>query len=385
MHGGERSLIVAVPKESPGERRVALAPDGVKALLRQEIEVRIEAGAGLESGFADAAYEAAGAKLHTDRRALLAGAQVVLKVQGPTPDEREALPSGAVWISLLRPLDAPDECQALARTGATAFSLELVPRITRAQSMDVLSSQATVAGYRAVLLAANLLPKMFPMLVTAAGTISPARVFVIGAGVAGLQAIATAKRLGAVVEAYDTRAAAAEQVESLGARFVVLELEAGDAEDAGGYAKEQSEDFYRQQRALMGQRAAASDIVITTALVPGREAPLLIDEAGVRGMAPGSVVVDLAAPNGGNCALTRPGETVDVDGVQLVGPLNLAGDLPTNASQMFSKNIVTFLLNLVKEGELQIDLEDEIVSGSMVAKDGQVVHPVVLEKLGGAA
>jgi NAD(P) transhydrogenase subunit alpha len=376
-------VIVAVPKESAGERRVALAPEGARALIQKDLEVRVQTGAGLASGFTDAEYEKEGAKLAPDTRSLLEAAQVVLKVNGPTPEEREALATDQVWVSLLRPLDAPEEIRALAGSGATAFSLEMVPRITRAQSMDVLSSQATVAGYRAVLLAADRLPKMFPMLVTAAGTISPARVFVIGAGVAGLQAIATAKRLGAVVEAYDTRAAAAEQVESLGASFVQLELDAGDAEDAGGYAREQTEEFYERQRALMGERAAASDIVILTALVPGREAPLLLDEAGTRGMKPGSVVVDLAAPNGGNCALTQPGQDADIDGVQVLGPLNLAGDLPRNASQMFSKNVVTFLQNLVEEGELKIDLEDEIVTGSLVARAGEVVHPVVLEKLGG--
>ncbi|MCP3986835.1 MAG: Re/Si-specific NAD(P)(+) transhydrogenase subunit alpha [bacterium] len=376
-------MIVAVPKDRPGERRVALSPDGAKTLVRQEIVVRVQSGAGAEAGFSDAAYEKVGAKIETDPVGLLEQADVVLRVGAPTAEERAHLAASTVWISLLRPLDEPQEVKALAETGATAFSLEMVPRITRAQSMDVLSSQATVAGYRAVLLAAERLPKMFPMLVTAAGTISPARVFVIGAGVAGLQAIATAKRLGAVVEAYDTRAAAAEQVESLGAKFVVVELDAGDAEDAGGYAREQTEEFYAAQRKLMADRAAASDVVITTALVPGRPAPQLLDEDGVRGMSPGSVVVDLAAPNGGNCAGTRPGETADVNGVQVIGPLNLAGELPTNASQMFSKNAVTFLQNLLTDGELAIDLEDEIVVGSLVAKDGAVVHPVILEKLEG--
>ena len=376
-------MIVAVPKERPGERRVALSPDGAKTLVRQEIVVRVQTGAGVEAGFADAAYEKVGAGVVSDPAGLLNEADVVLRVGGPTAEERAQLTRGTVWISLLRPLDEPEEVKALAETGVTAFSLEMVPRITRAQSMDVLSSQATVAGYRAVLLAAERLPKMFPMLVTAAGTISPARVFVIGAGVAGLQAIATAKRLGAVVEAYDTRAAAAEQVESLGAKFVVVELDAGDAEDAGGYAREQTEEFYAAQRKLMAEKAAASDVVITTALVPGRRAPELLDEEGVRGMSRGSVIVDLAAPNGGNCAGTRPGEIADVAGVQVIGPLNLPGDLPHNASQMFSKNVVTFLQNLGKDGELAIDLEDEIVAGSLVAKDGAVVHPVVLEKLEG--
>ncbi len=380
----EQNVIVAVLKESGDETRVALSPDGAKALVRLGLEVHVEPTCGLNSGFSDADYEEAGAKLVSDRASLLSSSQIAMKIQGPTPEERNSVTAGAVWVSLLRPLDAPQDIAELAKTGATAFSLEMVPRITRAQSMDVLSSQATVAGYRAVLLAAERLPKMFPMLVTAAGTISPARVFVIGAGVAGLQAISTAKRLGAVVEAYDTRAAAAEQVESVGASFVVLELDSGDAEDAGGYAKEQTEDFYEKQRQLMAERAAANDIVITTALVPGREAPLLLDDAGVRGMKRGSVIVDLAAPNGGNCANTKAGEEVDIDGVRVIGPTNLAGDLPANASAMFSKNAVTFIQNLLnKDGELELNMEDEIITGSMVSKDGQVVHPVVLEKLGG--
>jgi len=249
--------------------------------------------------------------------------------------------------------------------------------------MDVLSSQATVIGYRAVLLAADRLPKMFPMLVTAAGTISPAHAFVIGAGVAGLQAIATARRLGAVVEAYDTRAAAAEQVESLGAKFVQLDLDAGDAEDAGGYAREQSEDFYARQRELMADRAAAADVVITTALVPGRRAPLLLDEGAVRGMRPGSVIVDLAAANGGNCACTKPGEEIRVDGVRVIGPLDLASDLARDASQMFSKNVVTLTSHLLQEGELVLDLEDEITAGTLVAHQGEVCNERVREKLAG--
>ena len=250
--------------------------------------------------------------------------------------------------------------------------------------MDVLSSQATLAGYRAVLLAANRMPRIFPMLVTAAGTISAARAFVIGAGVAGLQAIATAKRLGAIVEAYDTRAAAAEQIESLGARFVTFELETKDAQDAGGYAKAQSEEFYAKQRTFMAAQAARSDLVITTALVPGRRAPVLLDEAGVRGMKPGSVVVDLAAPNGGNCACTRANEDVLVNGVHVLGPTNLASDVPVDASRMFSRNVVNFVSHLVKEGKLALDLEDEITKGALVAHGGEVVHPAVRPLLAGA-
>ena len=380
-------MIVGVQKETAsGERRVALVPDGVRALAKAGIEVRVERGAGVEAGFEDAAYEAAGATLEPDGAAVATHADFLARVQvRPGASELAALRKGAVVAGLMRPLDAPELAAELAGAGLTAFALELMPRITRAQSMDVLSSQATVAGYRAVLLAAARLPKMFPMLVTAAGTISPARVFVIGAGVAGLQAISTAKRLSAVVEAYDTRAAAAEQVQSLGARFVQLDLDTGDAEDAGGYARAQSEEFYDQQRRLMGERAVASDVVITTALVPGRPAPLLIDEAAIRAMKPGSVVVDLAAANGGNCAPSRADEEVAVDGVLVLGPTNLPSDLPTNASQMFSKNVVTFLLHLVNEGELQLDLEDAITTGAMLTHDGQVTQEAVRERLGSAS
>jgi NAD(P) transhydrogenase subunit alpha len=285
-------------------------------------------------------------------------------------------------VALLRPLDEPARAARLASQGVVAFSLELVPRITRAQAMDVLSSQATVAGYRAVVLAAALLPKMFPLLTTAAGTLAAARVFVIGAGVAGLQAIATAKRLGAVVEAYDTRPAVAEQVKSLGAKFVELEIAASSAEDKGGYATAQTEEFYARQRKLMGERAAKSDIVITTALVPGQRAPVLIDEDAVKGMRAGSVIVDLAAANGGNCAATVPGETVERHGVTIIGETNLPSAIARDASQMFSKNVVTLVRHLVKDGALAIDLEDEITKGTLVTRDGQVVHDAVKGKLG---
>jgi len=379
-------MIVAIPKETvAGERRVAVVPDGVKLLVKDGHEVRVQSGAGVAAGVADADYEAAGASVVGDAATLYGAAELVLKVQGPSGTERGWLRPGSALVATLRPLDDPEGVGALAGGKITAFSLELVPRITRAQSMDVLSSQATVAGYRAVLLASDRLPKMFPMLVTAAGTISPSRVFVIGAGVAGLQAIATAKRLGAVVEAYDTRAAAAEQVESLGGKFVQLELDAGDAEDAGGYAREQTEEFYAQQRQLMADVAARSDVVITTALVPGRPAPQLIDEAGVAGMKPGSVIVDLAAANGGNCAGTQPGQEIEKGGVKILGPLNLPSDLATNASQMFSKNVVTFIRHLVgEEGALALDLEDEITSGSLVSHGGEVTNEMVRERLGAA-
>lgn len=378
-------MIVAVPKERfAGEHRVALVPDGAKALAKAGLEVRVEAGAGAEAGYRDADYEAAGARVEAERTPLLAAADLLLSVQPPDDATVAGLREGAALVALLRPLDEPARARGLAARRLTAFSLELVPRITRAQAMDVLSSQATLAGYRAVLLAALRLPKLFPMLVTAAGTITAARTFVIGAGVAGLQAIATAKRLGSIVEAYDVRAAAAEQIESLGGRFVSFELETGDAQDAGGYAKAQSEEFYAKQRAFMSAQAARSDVVIATALVPGRRAPVLLDEAGVRGMKPGSVVVDLAAPNGGNCACTRPDEDVLVNGVHVLGPTNLASEVSADASRMFSRNVVNLVSHLVKDGKLVLDREDEITRGTLVAHGGEVVHPVVQKQLAGA-
>jgi NAD(P) transhydrogenase subunit alpha len=374
-------VIVGVLRETePGERRVALVPDGVKLLAKAGLEVWVEPGAGSGAGIADADYGAAGARSE-EGAALRASADVLLRVQAPGEAEIAALRPGCVLVALLRPLDDPARAARLAERGVTAFALELVPRITRAQAMDVLSSQATVAGYRAVVLAAERLPKMFPLLTTAAGTLPAARVFVIGAGVAGLQAIATAKRLGAVVEAYDTRPAVAEQVRSLGGKFVELELDAGAAEDKGGYAVAQSDAFYARQRRLMGERAARSDIVITTALVPGQPAPLLLDEEGVRGMRPGSVVVDLAAANGGNCACTVPGETVVRHGVTVIGDTNLPSAIARDASQMFSKNAVAFLLNMVKDGQLRLDTEDEIVRGALVTRDGQVVSEAVRSRL----
>jgi NAD(P) transhydrogenase subunit alpha len=356
-------------------------PEGVRTLVKAGLEVRVEAGAGAGATIADADFEAAGARVE-DGAAIRAAADLVLAVQPPSDAEVDRLRSGSALVALLRPLDEPARAARLAARGVTAFSLELVPRITRAQAMDVLSSQATVAGYRAVVLASERLPKMFPMLVTAAGTLAAARVFVIGAGVAGLQAIATAKRLGAVVEAYDTRPAVAEQVKSLGAKFVELELQAGAAEDAGGYARAQTEDFYVRQRALMADRAARSEVVITTALVPGQRAPLLLDEDGVRGMRPGSVVIDLAAPNGGNCACTVPGETVVRHGVTIVGDTNLASAIPTDASAMFSKNVVALVRHLVKDGALHVDLADEITKGTLVTHGGAVLNEAVKAKLG---
>jgi NAD(P) transhydrogenase subunit alpha len=372
-------VLVAVPKEkTPRERRVALTPEGVKALAKLGCEVAVEAGAGLEAGFPDADYTAAGARIEANGAALLGGADLVVKVSPPTETESgheiEQLRHGATFVGLLRPLDEPHVASRLAKQGVTSFSMELIPRITRAQSMDVLSSQATVTGYQAVLLAASTLGKFFPMLVTAAGTISPARVLVVGAGVAGLQAIATAKRLGAVVEAYDTRSVVKEQIESVGGRFVELDLDTGDSQDAGGYAKAQSEEFYAKQRQLLGEVAKKCDVVITTALVPGAPAPRLLEESAIAGMKPGSVIVDLAAANGGNVALTRPDEVVQAHGVTLHGPTNLASAIPFNASQMYSRNLVTFLGHLIDEGKIELDLEDELTSGPLVTHEGRIAN-----------
>lgn len=377
-------MIVAVPKEvAPGERRVAIVPDGVRALVSGGHEVWVQAGAGEPARAAAADYEKAGARIAATAPELFGKADVVVKVQPPEPAELAQLRADSALIALLRPLDEPGRARELAQRGLTAFALELLPRTTRAQAMDVLSSQATVAGYRAVILAAARLPKMFPMLVTAAGTVSPARVFVIGAGVAGLQAIATARRLGAVVEAYDTRAAAAEQIESLGARSIAMqpEHESGPAEDEGGYARAQSEAFYAAQRKLMGERAARADIVISTALVPGRPAPLLLDDDGVRGMAPGSVVIDLAAANGGNCACTRADEEVLANGVLVLGPTNLPSDLPADASLMFSKNVVALLQHLAPQGDFAPDFGDEITGGALLTRGGEIHNARVAAQL----
>lgn len=372
-------MLVAVPKEkTPRERRVALTPEGVKALVKMDCEVAVEAGAGVEAGFSDADYEAAGARLEANAATLLGGADLVLKVSPPTDTdaghEVDQLQQGATFVGFLRPLDQPELARRLAGQGVTSFAMELIPRITRAQSMDALSSQATVQGYQAVLVAAERLGKFFPMLVTAAGTISPARVLVVGAGVAGLQAIATAKRLGAVVEAYDTRSVVKEQIESVGGRFVELDLDTGDSEDAGGYAKAQSEEFYAKQRELLGEVAKKCDVVITTALVPGAPAPRLLEESAVEGMKAGSVVIDLAAANGGNVALTRPDEWIEAHGVKIYGPTNLASAIPFNASQMYSRNLVTFLGHLVNDGKIELDLEDELTHGPLLTHEGRIAN-----------
>ena len=383
-------MIVAVPKESaPGERRVALIPAAVPSLTKAGLEVLIESGAGQAAGFADQQYLQKGAKIASSRDEVFT-ADVLLQVRtaGANPDGGEGdlrrMRAGQIAIGTCDPLGQPETAQKWAAAGATLFSLELLPRITRAQGMDVLSSMATVAGYRAVLLAATTLPKMFPMLMTAAGTVAPAKVFIVGAGVAGLQAIATARRLGAVVSAYDVRPAVKEQVQSLGARFVEMELEAGDAEDKGGYARQMDEEFYRRQREMMARVLAETDVVITTAAVPGKKAPVLITAEMVAGMPSGAVIVDLAAERGGNCELTRPGETVVESGVTILGPLGLASEVPHHASQMYSRNIATFLLHLVEDGQVKLDTEDQIVAGTLVARDGKVVHPRVAELLGPA-
>jgi NAD(P) transhydrogenase subunit alpha len=382
-------MLVAVPKEIyPGEKRVALIPQTLPPLIKAGLEVTIEAGAGESANSPDGDFEAQGARIEKDRHALLAQADIVLMVRGPGsyPDfptaDLDALKDGLVLISFTEPLAQPEIMRDLAERKLTVFSMELMPRTTRAQSMDALSSMATISGYKAVLAAADASPKLFPMFMTAAGTITPARVFVLGAGVAGLQAIATARRLGAVVEAFDIRPVVKEEVESLGAKFIQLELETQEAQDSGGYAKAQSEDFYRRQQELMAERIKHSDVVITTAAVPGKKSPVLISEEVVASMRPGSVIVDIAADKGGNCAVTKPGEKIIHKGVIVIGPLNIPAQVPVHASQMYAKNISTFLLHMVKEGKLELDLEDVITKGALVAHGGKLVHQAVLNALG---
>jgi len=384
-------MIVGVVKESfPGETRVALVPAMLPQLERVGIEVLVESGAGSAAGFLDSEYENKGAAVVGSRDEIFKRADVLAQVRalGANPEagraDLEKLRQGQVVIGLAEPLTAEEANRAMASRGVTLFSMEMMPRITRAQSMDVLSSMATIAGYKAVLLAADALPKMFPMMMTAAGTVAPARVFVVGAGVAGLQAIATARKLGAVVEAYDVRPAVKEQVESLGGKFVELELETASSEDAGGYAKELGEDFYKKQREMMLKVVAGSDVVITTAAIPGKKAPILVTAEMVRGMKPGSVIIDLAAERGGNCELTRPGEATVEGGVTILGPTNLPASIPYHASQMYAKNITTFLLHLVDEGALKIDRDDEITAGTLITEGGKVVNEMVLEATGAA-
>ncbi len=382
-------MIVGVPKEVfPNERSVAVVPGVVPSLVNAGLTVLIEKRAGAQAGFTDEEYTAKDARIVDSRDELFSQADILLTVHGPGRHsdagsaDIERLRSGQIVIGFLDPLGTPQGIQELAGRGVIAFSMELIPRITRAQAMDALSSLATVAGYKAVLLAAEALSKMFPMMMTAAGTITPAHVFIVGAGVAGLQAIATARRLGAVVQAYDVRPAVKEQVESLGATFIELELETKEAEDKGGYAKAMGEEFYRKQREMMTGVVADSDVVITTASIPGKRAPVLVTAEMVTGMHPGAVIVDLAAERGGNCELTRPGETIVEHGVTIRGPVNITATVPYHTSQMYAKNITNFLLHLVKDGKIELNTDDEITTGTLVTNTGEVVHPRVRELLG---
>lgn len=382
-------MIIGIVKETyPGERRVALVPASLPPLTGAGAEVLVEAGAGHEAGFLDEAYRDKGARIVDGRAEVFGSADVICQVRtlGANPKEGRAdlelMRQGQILLGHAEPLTDAEPSGAVAERGVVLFALELIPRITRAQSMDVLSSQATIQGYKAVLLAATHLPQMFPMMMTAAGTVSAAHVFVIGAGVAGLQAIATARRLGGVVQAYDIRPAVKGEVQSVGAKFLEIELETGGAEDKGGYAKEMDAEFLTRQREMMGKAVAGSHVVITTAAVPGKKSPELITGEMVEGMAPGSVIVDLAAERGGNCRLTRPDEVVTEHGVTILGPTNLAATVPHHASQMYSRNVQTFLLHLIKDGQLHFDMDDEITNDTMLTRDGRIVQRRVREVLG---
>jgi NAD(P) transhydrogenase subunit alpha len=382
-------VIIGVPKENyPGERRVGLVPVVIPTLAKAGMEVVVEAGAGLAAGYPDAQFAEKGAKIAASRAEVFACADVLVQVLCYGSNDRTGdadLPlfkRGQTVMGFLRPLGAPGVLQKLAETGVTSFAVELMPRTTRAQSMDALSSMGTVCGYKAVVLGADALPRMFPMLTTAGGTITPARVFVIGAGVAGLQAIATARRLGAVASAYDMRPAAKEQVQSLGGRFVELPIEAANAQDARGYATAQDDTFYARQRELLGRVVAESDLVITAAVIPGKKSPVLVTEEMVKKMAPGSVILDIAAERGGNCELTVPGETVVRHGVTIIGRINVASGVPYHASQMYARNITAFLLHLVKDGKLECNLADEIVRDTLLTRGGEIVNVRVREFLG---
>jgi len=377
---------ICVPKEvKPGERRVALVPDVVGKLVDAGFEVVVEAGAGAEAHLSDEAYREKGATIASSAAELLGQADVIAKVDAPEPNEIDALSQGTFLVGFLSPLNSPDLVRKLAQARITSFAVEAIPRTTRAQSMDALSSQAVIAGYRAALAAATHLGKFFPMLITAAGTAAPARVLVLGAGVAGLQAIATAKRLGAVVEAYDVRPAVKEEVESLGAKFVQIEVQSeGDGSGSGEYAKELPEETQRRQRELLADRVAAADCVITTAAVPGRPAPKLVTEEMVRAMRPGSVIVDIAAETGGNCELTEPGAVVVRNDVLVDGTLNLPSQMPFHASLLYSNNVANLLLHMSSEGRVEPDFEDEIVAGCCITHDGEVVNDRVREAMGAA-
>lgn len=375
------AVIIGVPKESyPGERRVALVPKMLPNLRKAGLEVVIENGAGAESGYRDAEFEENGARILPDRASVFQEAEIIVQLLCYGSNDLTGkldvplLRKGQFLFGFLRPLGSREVAEEIASTGATSFAVELIPRISRAQSMDALSSMATICGYKAVLTAAETIPRMFPMLTTAAGTLTPARVLVIGAGVAGLQAIGTARRLGAVVTAYDLRPVVKEQVQSLGGRFLELPIEAKDAQDAGGYAKQQDEAFYARQRELLGNAIAESDAVITTAVVPGMKAPVLVTKEMVRRMAPGSVIVDLAAERGGNCELTRPGEKAVEHGVTVIGSINLASSVPYHASQMYAKNLTTFLTHLTNDGKINVDLNDQITRETLFTRDGEIVN-----------
>src|ERR1700694_2792946 len=379
-------MIVGVPRESfPGERRVALVPAAIPNLTKAGLEVVVEAGAGAGAGYPDADYAAKGAKIVATRAEVFGAADIVVQVLCYGSNDKTGKEDVPLYrrdqalIGFLRPLGSIETIQEIASKGVISFSVELMPRTTRAQSMDVLSSMATICGYKAVVLAADTSPRIFPMLTTAAGTITPARVFVIGAGVAGLQAIATARRLGAVASAYDLRPAAKEQVQSLGGRFVELPLEVTDAQDSQGYARAQDESFYRRQRELLARVVAESDVVISAAVIPGKKPPILVTKEMVASMAPGSVIVDLAGERGGNCELTRPGEIVVEHGVTIIGWFNLASTVPYHASQMYARNVTAFLLPLLKEGKLRLDTTDEIIRETLVTHAGEVVNKRVRE------
>lgn len=372
---------VGVVKElTPGERRVAIVPKSIETLRKAGLKVVAEHDCGVESGFSNQAYLDAGAEIVSTRE-LVYQSDVVLQVRGCGAQgdhasvDRLLLKPGQTLIAMLDPLGEPAKIREFATSGANLFSLELIPRITRAQSMDILSSQATIAGYRAVLLAATELPKLFPMMMTAAGTLTAAKVFVIGVGVAGLQAIATARKLGAVVQAYDVRPACREQVESLGGKFVQLQLDNNASEDKGGYAKAMDEEFYTKQRELLTSVVKVSDVVITTAAIPGKKSPVLVTEDAVQQMAPGSVIVDLGAERGGNCELTRANQRIISHGVTILGPTNISSEIPNHASQMFSNNVTKFLLNMIKSGSLDLNLDDEIIRETLVASNGQITNP----------
>src|SRR3984885_9894811 len=379
-------MIVGVPRESfPGELRVALTPAVVSSLAKAGLNVVIEAGAGVGAGYPDSDYLAKGASIVPERAEVFRVADIIIQVlcygsnDATGAADLPLLRRDQILIGFLRPLGDLTTIQEIAATGVTSFSVELMPRSTRAQSMDALSSMGTICGYKAVLIAADTLPRIFPMLTTAAGTITPGRVFIIGAGVTGLQAIATARRLGAVTSAYDMRPAAKEQVHSLGARFVELPIEATDAQDAGGYARAQGEDFYRRQRELLARVVAESDVVITAAVIPGQKSPVLVTGEMVSRMAPGSVIVDLGSERGGNCELTKTGEVVIAHGVSIVGWINIAGRVPYHASQLYARNLSAFLLYLVQEGKLRLNLEDEIIRSTLVTREGEIVNARVRE------